>query len=62
MNIFTKNVYQITYIQKILLYIYTKNVLTVQTLYTVQTKNGLKREIYAFCHKENLQTIQNLYK
>ena len=49
MNIFTKNVYQITYIQKILLYIYTKNVLTVQTLYTVQTKNGLKREIYAFC-------------
>ena len=43
MNIFTKNVYQITYIQKILLYIYTKNVLTVQTLYTVQTKNGLKR-------------------
>ena len=36
-----------------------KNVLTVQNLYKVQTKNGLKLEIYV--HKNNAQTILNLY-
>ena len=41
------------------LYIYKKNVLTVQNLYKVQTKNGLKLEIYV--HKNNAQTILNLY-
>ena len=39
--------------------IYKKNVLTVQNLYKVQTKNGLKLEIYV--HKNNAQTILNLY-
>ena len=30
-------------------YIYTKNVQTVQNLYKVQTKHGLKVETYVFC-------------
>ena len=30
-------------------YIYTKNVQTVQNFYKVQTKNGLKLEMYVFC-------------
>ena len=30
-------------------YIYTKNVQPVQNLYKVQTKNGLKLEMYVFC-------------
>ena len=41
-NEYTKNVHQIpTYLHK--------NVQTVQNLYTVQTKNGLKLEMYVFC-------------
>ena len=39
-------------------YIYTKNVQTVQNLYKVQTKNGLKLEMYVFC----IQTMYKLYK
>ena len=39
----TKNVRQIHR------YIFTKNVQTVQNLYKVQTKNGLKLEMYIFC-------------
>ena len=31
------------------LYIYTKNVQSVQNLYKVQTKNGLKLEMFVFC-------------
>ena len=30
-------------------HIYTKNVPTVQNLYKVKTKNGLKLEMYVFC-------------
>ena len=30
-------------------YIYTKKIQTVQNLYKVQTKNGLKLEMYVFC-------------
>ena len=47
----------------------TKNVQTIQNLYKVlvlvlvQTKNGLKLEMYVFCIQtmNNVQTIQNLY-
>ena len=39
-------------------YIYTKNVQTAQNLYKVQTKNGLKLEMYVFC----IQTMYKLYK
>ena len=42
-NIYTKNIHQI------FKYIYTKNVQTVQNLYTVQTKHGLKLEMYVIC-------------
>ena len=30
-------------------YTYTKTIQTVQNLYKVQTKNGLKLELYVFC-------------
>ena len=39
-------------------YIYTKNVQTVQNLYKVQAKNGLKLKMYVFC----IQTMYKLYK
>ena len=34
-------------------YIYTKNVQTVQNLYEIQTKNGLRLEMF-FVHTNNL--------
>ena len=40
-------------------YIYTKNVQAVQNFYKVQTKNGLKFEIYVFL---DIQTMYKLYK
>ena len=42
-------------------YIYTKNIQTVQNLYKVQTKNGLKLEMYVFLYIQTMYKLNKTY-